>query len=46
LQGKKAGIFDTGVQLFETTERIDSIVISLIKVFSKQKPGDAMEEKV
>ncbi len=42
---KKAGIFDTGVQLLETTERIDSIVISLIKVFSKQKPGDATEEK-
>ncbi len=42
---QKDGIFNTGVQFLETTEKIDSIVISLIKVFSKQKSGDAMEEK-
>ncbi len=42
---QKDGIFNTGVQFLETTEKIDSIVISLIKDFSKQKPGDAMEEK-
>jgi len=36
-KGRESGIFQTGIQFLETSERIKEIVINMIKVFNLQK---------